>query len=96
MRQQSPAAGQSDADIPIDRYFSKAWHDQEVEKVWRKTWQLACRVELIPDVGDQNTDNLMRIQRGLRASRKPGVTLARYQESRIRHYHATLDAYIAR
>jgi hypothetical protein len=23
------------------------------------------------------------------------VTLARYQESRIRHYHATLDAYMA-
>jgi phenylpropionate dioxygenase-like ring-hydroxylating dioxygenase large terminal subunit len=45
-------------------------------------------------VADQDTDNLMRIQRGLRASRKPGVTLARYQESRIRHFHATLDAYM--
>jgi hypothetical protein len=47
-------------------------------------------------VADQDTDNLMRIQRGLRASKKPGVTLARYQESRIRHYHETLDAYMAR
>lgn len=47
-------------------------------------------------VADQDTDNLMRIQRGLRASKKPGVTLARYQESRIRHFHATLDAYMAR
>lgn len=46
-------------------------------------------------VADQDTDNLMRIQRGLRASKKPGVTLARYQESRIRHYHETLDAYMA-
>ena len=45
-------------------------------------------------VADQDTDNLIRIQRGLRASRKPGVTLARYQESRIRHFHATLDAYM--
>jgi phenylpropionate dioxygenase-like ring-hydroxylating dioxygenase large terminal subunit len=45
-------------------------------------------------VADQDTDNLMRIQRGLRASKKPGVTLARYQESRIRHYHETLDAYM--
>jgi hypothetical protein len=35
-----------------------------------------------------------RIQRGLHASVKPGVTLARYQESRIRHFHATLDAYL--
>jgi hypothetical protein len=36
----------------------------------------------------------MRIQKGLRTSRKPGVTLARYQESRIRHFHATLDSYM--
>jgi hypothetical protein len=47
-------------------------------------------------VADQDTDNLRRIQKGLRTSRKPGVTLARYQESRIRHYHETLDAYMAR
>ena len=46
-------------------------------------------------VADQDTDNLMRIQRGLRTSRKPGVTLTQYQESRIRHFHATLDAYMS-
>jgi hypothetical protein len=46
-------------------------------------------------VADQDTDNLMRIQRGLRTSRKPGVTLTQYQESRIRHFHETLDAYLA-
>jgi phenylpropionate dioxygenase-like ring-hydroxylating dioxygenase large terminal subunit len=52
MRSESPAAGLGDGDIGIERYFSKAWHDQEVEKVWRKTWQLACRLEEIPNVGD--------------------------------------------
>ena len=52
MRQESPAVGQGTADISIERYFSKEWHDREVEKVWRKTWQLACRVEEIPSVGD--------------------------------------------
>lgn len=52
MREESPAEGQSVADVSIDRYFSKAWHDREVEKVWRKTWQLACRLEEIPSVGD--------------------------------------------
>ena len=46
-------------------------------------------------VVDQDTDNLMRIQKGLRTSRKPGATLAHYQESRIRHFHKTLDAYMA-
>lgn len=52
MRSESPAEGQSTRDIPIDRYFSKDWHDREVEKVWRRCWQLACRVEEIPNVGD--------------------------------------------
>jgi len=52
MREESPAAGQSLEDVSVDRYISKAWHDREVEKVWRKTWQLACRVEEIPNVGD--------------------------------------------
>ena len=46
-------------------------------------------------VVDQDTDNLKRIQRGLRTTRKPGATLATYQESRIRHFHRTLDAYMA-
>jgi hypothetical protein len=45
-------------------------------------------------VADQDTENLRRIQKGLRTSRKPGVTLARYQESRIRHFHSTLDSYM--
>lgn len=39
-------------DLSTDRYLSKDWHDQEVEKVWRKTWQVACRVEEIPEIGD--------------------------------------------
>lgn len=52
MRVESPARDQSTDDIPIDRYFSKEWHDREVEHIWRKCWQLACRVEEIPDVGD--------------------------------------------
>jgi phenylpropionate dioxygenase-like ring-hydroxylating dioxygenase large terminal subunit len=43
---------------------------------------------------DQDLANLRWVQQGLRASRKPGVTLARYQESRIRHFHQTLSTYV--
>ena len=57
-------------------------------------WSDAPELGSAAMVADQDTDNLMRIQKGLRASRKPGVTLARYQESRIRHFHATLDDYM--
>ena len=58
-------------------------------------WANARELGSAAMVADQDTDNLMRIQRGLRASKKPGVTLAAYQESRLRHYHETLDAYMA-
>ena len=47
------------------------------------------------DVTDQDTENLKRIQRGIRASTKPGATISVYQESRIRHFHKTLEAYMA-
>ena len=43
---------------------------------------------------DQDADLLPRVQRGLLAARKPGVTLASYQESRIRHMRRTLAEYL--
>lgn len=42
----------STADISVERYFSYEWHRQEIEHVWKKTWQVACRVEEIPEPGD--------------------------------------------
>ena len=44
---------------------------------------------------DQDLGNMEWVQKGLRATRKPGVTLARYQESQIRHFHRTLDGYLS-
>jgi len=38
--------------VPIERYTSRAFHDLEVEKVWKKVWQFACREEEIPEAGD--------------------------------------------
>lgn len=38
--------------VPIERYTARAFHDLEVEKVWRRVWQMACREEEIPAVGD--------------------------------------------
>jgi len=45
---------------------------------------------------DQDQVNMPRVQAGLRAgsATKPGITLSHYQESRIRHYHRTLEQYI--
>jgi nitrite reductase/ring-hydroxylating ferredoxin subunit len=38
--------------VPVERYFSQEFHDLEVEKVWKRVWQLACHEDDIPDVGD--------------------------------------------
>jgi phenylpropionate dioxygenase-like ring-hydroxylating dioxygenase large terminal subunit len=39
-------------DLPVERYTSRAWHDLEVERLWKRVWQFACREEEIPDPGD--------------------------------------------
>ncbi|QIG80767.1 aromatic ring-hydroxylating oxygenase subunit alpha [Stakelama tenebrarum] len=44
---------------------------------------------------DQDTDNLYAQQEGLEASAKDGITLADYQEIRVRHFEKTVDKYMA-
>jgi len=57
-------------------------------------------LESVPELGglgqilQQDIDNLESIQRGLKANITNKVTLAEYQEVRIRHYHQTLDGYL--
>lgn len=38
--------------IPPERYTSYEFHRQEVEKIWKRTWQVTCRADEIPNVGD--------------------------------------------
>ena len=45
-------------------------------------------------VYDEDTGNLALQQQGLKASRKPGITLGNYQEARIRRVHLTLDEFL--
>ena len=45
---------------------------------------------------NQDTFNLPKVQIGLRTMKKPGVTLAIYQETKIRHFHTLLDEWLAR
>jgi phenylpropionate dioxygenase-like ring-hydroxylating dioxygenase large terminal subunit len=40
------------ADIPRSRYVSREFFELEKEKLWKKAWQMACREEDIPEVGD--------------------------------------------
>lgn len=43
---------------------------------------------------DQDMGNLPYVQAGMKASKNQLLNLGRYQESRIRHFHQTLDTYL--
>jgi len=38
--------------VPVSRYTSRDFHDLEMKKLWPRVWQMACREEEIPRVGD--------------------------------------------
>ena len=47
--------------VPVERYFSKAFHDLEVEKVWKRVWQMACHQDDIPEVGDHHVYDIAHL-----------------------------------
>ena len=59
-------------------------------------WLEAPELGNLGAIVNQDRINMPQIQRGLKTLQrtKPGITLASYQESRIRHYHARLMDYI--
>jgi len=72
----------SEVDIPVpsverERYTSKAFFDLEVDHMWSRVWQLACREEQIPEVGD----TLLYEAPGLK------VMIVRVEEDEIKAYY---------
>ncbi len=51
LREYSPYRG-GNYEIAVERFISKDYHLLEVEKLWKRVWQVACREEEIPEVGD--------------------------------------------
>ena len=43
-----------DEDISFDRYIDPAVHEREIDRMWNRTWQWACREEHIPAPGNQH------------------------------------------
>ncbi|MEA3214165.1 MAG: hypothetical protein QOJ19_321 [Acidimicrobiia bacterium] len=56
-----------------------------------ESWSHARGLEQLGGVFDQDTSNLVRIQRGMRFRGRDPLMIADYQEIRIRHYHHRLD-----
>ncbi len=59
-------------------------------------WAEAPELGLLARVFNQDTYNLPKVQKGLKSMKKPGVTLANYQETKIRHFHKRLSEWIAK
>jgi len=66
-----------DEDIPYERYTSQAFFDREMEKVWGKVWQWACREEHIPDPGDHYVYEIGH----------HSIIVVRTQDNGIKAYH---------
>ncbi|MDB5972179.1 MAG: aromatic ring-hydroxylating dioxygenase subunit alpha [Hydrocarboniphaga sp.] len=49
-----------DQDISKDRYIDPAFARLEMDTLWKKTWQFACREEHIPEVGDYHVYDIGR------------------------------------
>jgi phenylpropionate dioxygenase-like ring-hydroxylating dioxygenase large terminal subunit len=60
-----------------------------------RPWSDAPQLGGLAAIFEQDTSNLYRVQKGLRASPNKNVTLGEYQEARIRHFHETIDRYLA-
>ncbi len=59
-------------------------------------WAAAVELGTLGSIFDQDMANLPYVQEGLKASKTGEVNLGDYQEIRIRHFHRTLDKYLAR
>lgn len=51
LRAESPMAP-GPTRVRAEVYYSRAVHEQEIEKIWKRTWQLACHEDEIRGVGD--------------------------------------------
>lgn len=38
--------------IPVKRYYDAEFYELEKARLWSRVWQLACRLEEIPEIGD--------------------------------------------
>jgi phenylpropionate dioxygenase-like ring-hydroxylating dioxygenase large terminal subunit len=59
-----------------------------------ETFVDAPELGMLGKVFNQDLFNMARVQQGLETTRKPGVTLGNYQESKIRWLHQRLEAWL--
>jgi hypothetical protein len=65
------------------------WLDED------QPWTDAPELGMLAKVFDQDTFNMAKVQLGLETTAKPGITLANYQESKIRWLHQRLGEWVS-
>ena len=72
--------------VPVTRYTTQAFHDLEMKKLWPKVWQMACREEEIPEVGDYAVYDIgsfsiivVRTQEGIKAHHMMRKRMSRHE-----------------
>jgi phenylpropionate dioxygenase-like ring-hydroxylating dioxygenase large terminal subunit len=63
--------------IPKDVYFSREFARLEAEQLWPRVWQIACRLEEIPNVGDYVTYDIL----------DDSIIVVRESETTIKAFH---------
>jgi nitrite reductase/ring-hydroxylating ferredoxin subunit len=63
--------------IPAAEYFSREFAEREIERLWPRVWQMACREEDIPNVGDFHTYDIV----------DDSIIVVRTAPDAIRAYH---------
>ena len=63
--------------IPAEAYISPEYVQLEAERLWPRTWQMACREEEIPEPGDFYTYNVA----------SQSITVLRDKSGEVRAYH---------
>lgn len=63
--------------IPLERYTSQAYFDREMEKMWSRVWQFACREEHVASPGDFHVYEIGR----------HSVIIVRGDDGQLKAYH---------
>lgn len=63
--------------VPVVRYTSRDFAALEAERFWSRVWQMACRIDQIPNPGDFTVYDIL----------KESILVVRADESTVRAYH---------
>lgn len=91
--------------IPAARYFDETFFQLENELLWPHAWQMAARLDQIPDVGDwieykilEKSVLVVHTRDGIKANhnacRHRGVRLGKHVEGLLANYQKIIDGYL--